>query len=453
MDDFHLDGSPKKGKFLKQEWFENIKHLPAIEVFNHATMEMYHGGIYPTSDTFCGACWEFIKNEKPGERLIDWRLFKDDIEEIIEALHHYGASKTHPDYKFLQSKLTAAKAYEAATLLDDRSYSDLEITILGFTVNGNRLEIPKEYFIGNYNEVKEVFKNFDGKYSKNGFDFPYPAEQVLDRIRKQETMNLKKKFQFFGTPKSMAKILCEYAFDPYMNKALKVLEPEAGQGSIVDAVLDWFYDEAINVRLDSIHMIEFMEENFQILQEKYKPGNFRNEFDVPIKMKHMDFLKYDKRINYFDVVIANPPFTGGQDIQHFYKMYEVCAPTGIVVSIMSTGWLHNSQKKFKEFREWLGLSDRVWKDKVNLKMAAGGGSEYFGHRIAPTGGDEQVYIKTFEGGEFAESGTNVMTAMVVLKKNGLSGFDFVPTPKPVVFRPTPKPVPNIQQKLFTDDTI
>ncbi len=438
-DDFNLDGSPKKGKNLKQEWFDQIKNLPALEIFNHATMEMYHGGIYPTSDTFCGACWQFIKNETPGERLIDWKLFREDIEDILGALDHYKADKKHPDYIFLQTKLTIAKCYESVHLMEDKQYTDLEIICLSFKVNGNRLEIPKDVFIGNYAEVKSVMQNFEGKYSKNGFDFPYSAEQVLNRIRGQETMNLKKKFQFFGTSKKMVSELCEKAFDPYMNKSLKVLEPSAGQGAIVEGVLDWFYDEAINVRLDSIHMIEFMPENFQILEQKYKEKHPKNPFDVPIKIKQMDFLEYDKRIDYFDVVIANPPFSGGQDIQHFYKMYEVCAPTGIVVSIMSTGWLHNSGKKFKEFREWLGLSDRTWKDKINLNVASGGGSEYFGHKTALTGGDEQVYIKTFEGGEFAESGTNVQTAIIVLKKNGLSGWDFekpksipVPPPPPLI---------------------
>lgn len=429
MDDFNNDGTWKKSKNLQKYWEIEINKLPAIEVFNHGTMEMYHGGVFPTPDTFCGKCWQIIKNETAGERLIDWNLFEEDLEEIINALDHYKADKKHPDYVFLSTKLTSAKCKRLAKLNENVDYSELEIIALAFTLNGNRLEIPKDIFISNYNDLKVIMKNFEGKYSKNGFDFPYPAEQVLNRIRNKETMNLKKSFQYFGTGKKLCDEMCEKVFDPYLNKSLKVCEPSAGQGAIVKAVLEWFDEKSVHCELESITAIEYMAENYQILEETFKENDLVNTM-------HLDFLKYDDYINYFDVVIANPPFSNKQDITHFRKMYEICKPGGYVISIMSNGFLHNSQKAYQEFREFIGLPDGA-----QTRYAAKSGG------CICESENGQLFIKTIDSGEFKESGTNVATAMICFRKDGISGFDSEPIKQEKV-KETPKQTQQEQLSLF-----
>lgn len=54
-------------------------------------------------------------------------------------------------------------------------YSNKLPEAMAFKPVGNRLEIPKDFFIHNYSEVKKVMQNFNGKYSNNGFTFAYPA--------------------------------------------------------------------------------------------------------------------------------------------------------------------------------------------------------------------------------------------------------------------------------------
>lgn len=408
-DDFNRDGTPKKLKDKLIDWELDAKKLPAIELFNLGTMEMYHGGIYPKPDTFCGFCWSLIKNETPGERIIDWFKFEEDIEDILNALNYYGADKKHPDYLFLSQKLTAIKCKKIAILDENKEYSENEIICLAFQPNGNRLDIPKDIYIHNYNDIKQIMKNFDGKYSKAGFEFSYPAIQVLDRIRNKETLNLKKSFQFYGTPEKLCNILCEKAFDPYSNKSINILEPSAGQGAIIDSVLNWFNTESVHLELKEITAIEYMNENYQVLENKYSSNG-------KIKLINMDFLEYDEYINFFDVVIANPPFSKAQDIKHFYKMYEVCKPNGLIVSIMSNSFLYNSQKIFKEFRDFLGLPN-----DAQTRAAGKGGCVALG--MSKDGLEQEVFIQTFEAGEFKESGTNVHSALIVLKKNTVSGFN------------------------------
>ena len=170
--------------------------------------------------------------------------------------------------------------------------------------------------------------------------------------------------------------------------------------------------------LEELTAIEYMKENYNYLENNY------NTDEVGMKLMHMDFLKFDEYINYYDYVIGNPPFSKGQDIEHFYKMYEVCKPGGIVTCIMSVSWLHNSQKKFKAFRKWLGIEEgQTWLEEIHRKEAAKGHSDYSGNRTTEHGNNEQVLIKTYPAGTFKESGTNVITCIIQIEKNDISGLD------------------------------
>lgn len=407
MDAFNNDGTDKSHKDLLKMRTEDIKRLPASEVFYHGTLEIYSSGALPDPKTFCGQCWLVLKNETLGERLIDWNFYEEDIIDFLEKLDYQKVDKKHPDYVFLRSKLTNINCCKKAVLIEGIEYTDLEISILSFIPNGNRLIIPKDVFISNYNDVKNVLKNFEGKYKKDGFDFPYPADQVLNRIRNKETINLKKKFQYFGTPKKLCDLMCNKVFDPYENKKLKVCEPSAGQGAIVNAVIDWFENESVNCKIESITAIEFMAENFEILKESFAGNNI-------VKPIQMDFLKYDKYINYFDVVIANPPFSNKQDIAHFRKMFEICKPGGYVISIMSNGFLYNSGKAYEEFRNFIGLPY-----DASTRYSAKSGDCILESE------NGQLYVQTIDSGEFKESGTSVATALICFRKDVVSGFENV----------------------------
>ena len=55
----------------------------------------------------------------------------------------------------------------------------------------------------------------------------------------------------------------------------------------------------------------------------------------------------------YNRIVANPPFTKNQDIDHVMKMYECLLPGGKLVSITSEHWELSQNKKETEFREWL----------------------------------------------------------------------------------------------------
>jgi len=43
--------------------------------------------------------------------------------------------------------------------------------------------------------------------------------------------------------------------------------------------------------------------------------------------------------NHFATIIANPPFSNRQDIDHILTMYEVCEPGGRIVTLSSPSWI------------------------------------------------------------------------------------------------------------------
>jgi 16S rRNA G1207 methylase RsmC len=97
-----------------------------------------------------------------------------------------------------------------------------------------------------------------------------------------------------------------------------------------------------------------------------------------------DFLNLESSC--FDLIIANPPFTNNQDIDHVRKMYSVLDDGGRMIVITSVFWVHGSQKKQQEFKKWLY-------NDVNL-----------------------VHEETLPAGTFKQSGTIIETMLLVIDK-------------------------------------
>ncbi len=199
---------------------------------------------------------------------------------------------------------------------------------------GNRLELPKDDQFSNYAQVKKALLTAGGKYKRCGFEFTEDAQQIKDRLIGGEVINDKKKFQFFATPRPLAEQLVKMA-DIQPNH--RVLEPSAGQGAISNLICGIARDCTV---------IELMSENIKAL--------IRQGYNVTEGC----FLEHDSDdIGLFDRVVANPPFTKNQDIDHIKHMFSMLKPGGKIVSIASKSWIHGSQKKQVAFRDWLNDVD------------------------------------------------------------------------------------------------
>src|SRR5690606_25758321 len=134
---------------------------------------------------------------------------------------------------------------------------------------------------------------------------------------------LKKDFQFFPTPAELADKLVDLA---KIKELHSVLEPSAGQGAIVHAIHRKF-------PTNTVHVFELMEPNLKVL------NSITN-----VSLQGKDFLESPVKYLY-DRIVANPPFSKNQDIDHIRKMYEHLKPGGRLVSISSTHWVQSEGSK------------------------------------------------------------------------------------------------------------
>lgn len=237
------------------------------------------------------------------------------------------------------------------------------------SIKGDTLYLPpiSDGPLENYQEVRAALLNAGAKYKRNSFVFPTDAQPFIDRLTGGESVNIKKEFQFFATPTALAARMVDMAeLSENDGRGFgSILEPSAGQGAIVKAI-----HEATGGA--TVICYELMDINREILNK------------IPaLNILGGDFLKADESSKY-DRIIANPPFTKNQDIDHIRKMYSVLNPGGVIVTIASMSWTFGSQKKQVQFREWL--------DEVC------------------------VYQEDLPTDTFKESGTSVKAMLLIIKK-------------------------------------
>jgi methylase of polypeptide subunit release factors len=167
-----------------------------------------------------------------------------------------------------------------------------------------------------------------------GFVFDGDPTELLAEIAGGEKRNLKKEYQFFETPEALARQLVELAGINFFGLG-NILEPSAGRGAIVK--------EIQKLRpLSLVHGYEIQDINRKFLKA------------IPdfVLFNEPDFLKSAPKGKY-DRIIANPPFSKNQDIDHIRHMYGHLSGDGILVSVASNHWRECNNKKETEFREWL----------------------------------------------------------------------------------------------------
>jgi hypothetical protein len=202
------------------------------------------------------------------------------------------------------------------------------------TIEGNVVKLPniqlerKEYL-----EVKKALELIGGKWKGGkiqGFEFPTDPSELLNQVANGEKRNLKQEFQFFATPEKLADKLV-YLAD--IKNYDTILEPSAGQGAIIKEI-----NKVSSIVPDCY---ELMDVNTIIL----------NKSGLMFNLIGNDFLKHKGKT--YSKIIANPPFTKNQDIDHLKEMYKCLSRGGRLVCITSENWVNGSQKKQVEFKNWL----------------------------------------------------------------------------------------------------
>lgn len=229
-----------------------------------------------------------------------------------------------------QPRPAAAPDVGASTLLE-------EIALL--TVRSQRIDLPA-LPLQHYARIKALIQGAGGRYARNGFSFGAGCnvEALLSQLRAGEQPNPKKERQAFFTPPAVATDTVAAAVEVLGGLAGKrILEPSGGEGALADAARAAGADVVV---------VENHSPSAQILRNK------------GYEVLEQDFLSLSpEATGLFDAVIANPPFTGGQDIAHVAHMWRFLRAGGALVSLMSPSWRTGrtrTQREFLEFTQAMG---------------------------------------------------------------------------------------------------
>jgi len=235
------------------------------------------------------------------------------------------------------------------------------------TINDNVVRLPDVRLSRTlYTSVKKSLEKIGGVWKGHktqGFVFEQDPTELLAEIAAGVKRNLKQEFQYFETPPQLADRLVQLADIDHPD--LVVAEPSAGRGALVKAIH----------RADPaaiVHCYELQELNRTFLLQI--PG---------VILLGEDFM--DTRPVYLlDRIIAKPPFSKNQDIQHVFRMYSFLKSGGRLVAIVSRHWQHARGRKESDFKKWLTL---VPHEQIDL-----------------------------DAGEFKSSGTNAPSSILIIDK-------------------------------------
>ncbi len=223
-------------------------------------------------------------------------------------------------------------------------------------VSGNNLFLPPgQLDRRQYETVNKVLELMGGKWNRKARAHIYsesPADLLDTVVLTGEITDRKKLFQFFETPVTLAARMVELSG---IGSYSRVLEPSAGSGRILKAIGK--SPDKVAVELDHDKVLSLL-------------AGFSG-----LRIVEGDFLQQRiADIGVFDAVIMNPPFTRGQDVRHIEHARTFLKPGGTLVAICANG---------PRQREALMGECQHWED--------------------------------LPAGTFSESGTQVSTALLVIK--------------------------------------
>lgn len=137
--------------------------------------------------------------------------------------------------------------------------------------------------------------------------------------------------QLFETPSELSNRMAEMLD---ISPSDRILEPEAGKGSLIRAC-------------ENSNEITAIEINYQLC-------NYLRASYPEAKVICDDFLKLSpEALGEYDKILMNPPFADSQDIEHITHAFKILKKGGVLVAIACEGPFFRQDKKSTSFRDFL----------------------------------------------------------------------------------------------------
>ena len=140
---------------------------------------------------------------------------------------------------------------------------------------------------------------------------------------------------FFPTPPDVAEDAVRYL---EVIPGMRVLEPSAGSGNLVEALRRVGVDNAYAFEIDTRLRNKLVEDGVRVIGA-----------DVMDRSFHPGTA--------FDRIVMNPPYEKGLSIDHTRHVYPWLRPGGVLVAILPESILYREDRKHQDFRAWLDALD------------------------------------------------------------------------------------------------
>ena len=214
---------------------------------------------------------------------------------------------------------------------------DVRSVLADATILADRLTLPDQLDRPLYVRVDKVLKAAGGKWNtKAGAHlFQEDPRQVLGiALETGKVVDDKKSRQAFYTPDWLAEELV--AFAGIDDECCRVLEPSAGDGSLVKSAIGAGATTVCAVEIDRLCCDRL---------------NLLATDDCIIDVHHQTFETFDPGHEVYDACVMNPPFD--HVIEHVTKAASMVKDDGIVAAIMPAGI------KFREDKKWASLRNHI----------------------------------------------------------------------------------------------
>lgn len=291
---------------------------------------------------------------------LDAVVAKQKAEEQAEHEAQKRPAATIPEPRSSPTKPNKSKAPNAMRRLTPRQQELLVCLVF----EDGRVVFGPDERIDDWKSLKDVMTTLGaswktgGKKRKGAFVFP-------DGVDAEETLWLAKERGEILDPKLVGTFLTPDALADYVVSKLRlapnmrVLEPSAGTGNLVRAVLR--AEPKVHVEC-----VELLDVHCAELQMLGLPLIGRDFLDVKPEEHTM-----------FDAIVMNPPFNGGAECHHVLHAARFVIPGGELVSIVSRGVSFRPTRPYTDLARWLKahgqyeeLLDGVFKESGTMIRTA-----------------------------------------------------------------------------------
>jgi len=218
----------------------------------------------------------------------------------------------------------------------------IEAALNSAIISNNQISFPIDISRGIYTKVKSMLEDIRGTW-KGGkascFNFEFNPSDIVESYLSGGVWPKKNPYALFPTPQTVIDYILAYTdadpirFSGY--EKVSILEPSAGRGDLIDAVVKAFTDAGIEV---DVTCCELDPINIAILKDK------------GYCVVEGDFMQCEN-LGKFDLCIMNPPFQGNKYIKHINHAQAMLKQYGSLVAVAPLSLFSTSTKVALNLKE------------------------------------------------------------------------------------------------------